>query len=300
MQELMAARALTGAKPEKVEKHLRATARSPHWRNTWLFAAGRLFTEDDYKKDLVLDIVENVDLEPGGPGWLYPAAPELAAHLREDGLSANKPAWERRLLDCTLRILQGPMPEDPRAIGIGLTEAAQTPVYLLRIRNAFLKAFAGEPQSRAIARIIKSFADLGSTIPGELNSISTQASNPTPVDSISNTPDFLPEVRPELIELLDGSQRETLAKAIEEIASIILHMKRSKAFVLAESPNGSEIPATLSLMKDPELCDVFAMYLDGLDPAIWVVRASLALRVAAQTSRYPVGHAFEFEYLPKT
>jgi len=299
MQELMAARALTGAEPEKVRRHLAAIARSPHWRNTWLFAAGRLFSEGDFKKDLVLEIVETIDEDPGSIGWLYPAAPELAAHLLEDGLSVNKPAWERRLLDCTLRVLQGPMPEDPRAFGIGLTVAAENSINRIRIRNAFRKAFSGEPQAVAIANLVKSVADLGSDIPGELQSLEVGTPFVTMSDAkVGKAADLLPAIRPELMELLNQSQQEILMKAIEELGSMAYMQVSRSAVVTAGHPIVDVMHASISLMKDPQLCDAFSMYLDGLDPNDWILRANFALRISAQTSRDPVGHDLQFGYLP--
>lgn len=44
LQELMAAMHLTTASPPPVEARLRLAAANPHWRNAWIFAAGRLFS----------------------------------------------------------------------------------------------------------------------------------------------------------------------------------------------------------------------------------------------------------------
>ena len=58
LQELMAARALINGDDETIRRNLNIAAQSPHWRNTWLFAAGKLFTESDHRRNLVLDVVE--------------------------------------------------------------------------------------------------------------------------------------------------------------------------------------------------------------------------------------------------
>ncbi|MEV0136863.1 hypothetical protein AB0H83_51630 [Dactylosporangium sp. NPDC050688] len=49
LQELMAARAITKAAPDDVVARLRLLGPSAHWRNTWLFAASRIFAEQQYR-----------------------------------------------------------------------------------------------------------------------------------------------------------------------------------------------------------------------------------------------------------
>jgi hypothetical protein len=44
LQELSAARYLTNGEFDDVASRLRSIAASPHWRNTWIFAAGRVFS----------------------------------------------------------------------------------------------------------------------------------------------------------------------------------------------------------------------------------------------------------------
>jgi predicted NACHT family NTPase len=73
LQELMAARALSNDTDERIRSLLSLTAPSPHWRNTWMFAAGRLFFEGPHhRRDLITEIVETIDQRPHWPGWLCP------------------------------------------------------------------------------------------------------------------------------------------------------------------------------------------------------------------------------------
>ena len=111
LQELMAARALSDGTDEQIHQRLHLTAPSPHWRNTWVFVAGRIFTDGpDNRRDLIVEIVESVDKRPGWPGWLCPVGPELASDLLDDGLAATSPKWQRRLIDVALRALTGAAP----------------------------------------------------------------------------------------------------------------------------------------------------------------------------------------------
>ena len=108
LQELMAGRALVMGDDASIRRNLIASACSPAWRNAWLFAAGRLFADSDHRARLVVAIVEHCDSDDLWPGWLYPAAPELAAHMLDDGLAANRPIAQKQLVEVALRCLAGP------------------------------------------------------------------------------------------------------------------------------------------------------------------------------------------------
>jgi hypothetical protein len=136
LQELMAGRALVGGDDGTIAANLRATAPSQHWRNTWLFAAGKLFTEGDHRRAMVLELVERFDTtDRHWPGWLSPIGPTLAAHLLEDGLADTKPAALRALARVALHCLNGPLPDDYYSVGYGLNVAAQHHALHTLIRN---------------------------------------------------------------------------------------------------------------------------------------------------------------------
>jgi hypothetical protein len=168
LQELMAGCALVDGNDDAIRANLTATALSPHWRNTWLFAAGRLFDGSRHRRDLVLDIVEHCDEHGHWPAWLYPAAPELAAYLLEDGLAAAKPNDQRRLIDTALRCLDGPVPQEPQAVALGLRIASSLrKLHSAHIRNAIAAAHATSGQRQAVARILMHYETYGSSpVPG--------------------------------------------------------------------------------------------------------------------------------------
>ena len=65
-QEQMAGRALSNGTDEEIRERLHLTAPGPHWRNAWVFAAGRTFTEGaDSRRDLIVTITETTDKRPG-------------------------------------------------------------------------------------------------------------------------------------------------------------------------------------------------------------------------------------------
>lgn len=126
LQELMAARRLTTGRDEHVLRRLESTAHSPHWRNSWLFAAGRLFAEgQSHRQRDVLDLLSSLDERaPWRLGRVCPIAPTLALELLHDGSAAHSPQWAMELLQVGLRLLQFPTPEQPELVAASLGQIA--------------------------------------------------------------------------------------------------------------------------------------------------------------------------------
>lgn len=109
LQELMAARAMTTGTIEQTVSRLSKIAASPHWRNTFLFAAGRLFFEHQpYQKVAITSLV--LDLDQAAPerlGTVFPVGPGVAAEIVDDGMVAE-PKYLRQLLAHALSALDEP------------------------------------------------------------------------------------------------------------------------------------------------------------------------------------------------
>lgn len=106
LQEYLAARALTRGNDSKVLENLRALVPSAHWRNTWLFAAGRLFDE---RKSLRADLISILrEFDNDNPlSWLVRAGAQLATDLLTDDLAIRSPLYRRLLADHVLDRLNG-------------------------------------------------------------------------------------------------------------------------------------------------------------------------------------------------
>lgn len=181
LQELMAGCELVGGRDEEAFPNLVATACNPHWRNAWLFAAGRLFSGAEHHRALVLEAVERCDREGHWHGWLYPAGPELAADLLDDGLAAGRPTDRRRLIAVALRVLNGPMPLKPGLHAQQLSAATeyggrvQDPIAegmradRLSVRAALSEAFmqGSETVSYAVAANLVAGKRFGTNIPSQ-------------------------------------------------------------------------------------------------------------------------------------
>jgi hypothetical protein len=118
LQELMAAMRLTTGPLTEVIERLRQAAASPHWRNTWIFAAGRLFAiPQSHQHEAVVNLVESVDEGADDRlGNTAPIGPRLALEVIDDGMARSLPKWRERLIAHGLRVLSEPMAADLPAI----------------------------------------------------------------------------------------------------------------------------------------------------------------------------------------
>lgn len=127
LQELMAALAVTTGTIEDAVPRLKRIAASPHWRNTFLFAAGRYFSEPQpHQKQAVTDLILNLDLDaPERLGVVFPVGPQLAAEIIDDGM-ASEPKYRHRLLGHALTALWHPEAFNDAAYARTLMTAAQS------------------------------------------------------------------------------------------------------------------------------------------------------------------------------
>lgn len=287
LQELMAARALTDAVDEEISRRLFATAPSPHWRNTWVFAAGRLFAEGpDHRRDLVVKTVESADAEARWPAWLCPVGPEFAADLLDDGLAATTPKWQRRLIDVALRSLTGPVTRDLLGIARGLTSAAAGN-NLMHIRGALKTAFAGTPQARAVAAEIVRMGEFGSAIPG--------SAQPAPTAEAGSQAH---RGRVESVGSLLGRQLAAIEEspailskvetALTELKGLKLRVKEGALHPIPPDAT-SQWPRTLEALRDPNASLVLDLLCGDLDAGQWQVQELLATAAWPELSRSPVG-----------
>lgn len=114
LQEYMAGLFLTSSTDATVASRLQVISASPHWRNTWLFAAGGLFVRPGaHLQELVVEVIETVDQDAAERlSTSYPAGPRLALDVLDDGMARARPRWLARLVDQALR---------PGAVSLGTT-----------------------------------------------------------------------------------------------------------------------------------------------------------------------------------
>jgi hypothetical protein len=154
LQELMAARALTEGTDDDVLTRLRLTARSPHWRNTWLLAVGSLLLRSERFEKHLVDLLAALDAEPDQLNDRYKSGPALAADILDDNLANGRPAFARALLRHVLIAVDRPSVADvdriARTLNAQADDAVTRNVIFARLGSA---ASAGS-RSRAAAALI--------------------------------------------------------------------------------------------------------------------------------------------------
>lgn len=106
LQEFMAAEAIVDGKDEDVQGRLRAIAPLDHWRNVFLFAAGKIFAERRHLRDTVQVICENLNrTDNDRASGLLLAGSQLALDLLEDGPARKSPEHYRALTSLEVRLL---------------------------------------------------------------------------------------------------------------------------------------------------------------------------------------------------
>lgn len=160
LQELMAAMHFTTGELPAVLERLRLAAPSPHWRNTWIFAAGRLFsTPQEHQHQAIVELVETVDNRADERlGDLVPAGPRLALELIDDGMARSLPRWRERLIAVGVRVLQEPeLADAPIATRILVRFADTGNEQRNSVAEALREALGGLPAARATAGRIQEF-----------------------------------------------------------------------------------------------------------------------------------------------
>ncbi|RKR88436.1 hypothetical protein BDK92_2763 [Micromonospora pisi] len=137
LQELMAAMHLTTGPLDDILDRVRVAAASPYWRNTWLFAAGQLFsTPQRHQHQALVELVETIDATADDRlGGVAPVGPRLALDIIDDGMARSYPRWRDRLIAEAMKVLGEPDPPDLPLIT----------KYLLRFANT------GDDQRAAVA-----------------------------------------------------------------------------------------------------------------------------------------------------
>lgn len=118
LQEFMAAQCLMNGSDEDVRYRLRAIAPAAHWRNVFLFAAGRCFHEKQHLRDSLYTLCGELNESEVGRELeaAILAGSRLALDILEDGALANQPAQLKVFARLALRLLELPPCDDQRRL----------------------------------------------------------------------------------------------------------------------------------------------------------------------------------------
>ncbi|MFC6706296.1 NACHT domain-containing protein [Flexivirga alba] len=285
LQEMMAARALTAGSDDQTIEVLQLLSASPHWRNTVTFCVGRWFTEStDHRKDLVTNTMRIWDTG-SWPGWLCPIAPELAADLLNDGLSASEPRWQEPLVELALRGLEGPVPRDLGSLSAALLSVQGR--LQARVKTTFQAAFAGPPERTAIAQLLAQqddkFAEWRRTRPG----IAT-ADQRHPQEEPTNTGSmgqFLRSVGSPADYDLDATAAWLVEAALDELEALTVPATTKAAI---PKPPNREWPAVQAALDNMDARAALELLIDAGTAIHWPVRSQVAWALWPQLTRHPV------------
>jgi hypothetical protein len=280
---------------DQIRHNLTTAASSPHWRNTWLFAAGRLYTGGDYHRRLVLEIIASCDQRGHWPGWLYQIAPELAADMLDDGMAVTRPNDQRQLVELALRNLDGPVPENPVAIVRGLSAAARNDVeQRLKIREVLGEAAnaVGVRQSVAV-NLLTPGESFGSHIPGvslyDLRRHVDMWRYKAPTGSKVTVGQLLREAFADAGAGDDFPSRQIVEAAMRECDDLVLRRTTFGDLWPESSGKQFECPALYAALDDPEGKLMLEIALGAMQPEDWAGRSLLARAYWSAASRRPVG-----------
>jgi hypothetical protein len=109
LQEFTAAEALMDSIDSQVRARLAAIAPSVHWRNVFLFAAGKCFAERQFLRDMIVGICDQLN-DPASDqlAGATLAGSRLALDILEDGVAREQPNFARSLARLALRLLELP------------------------------------------------------------------------------------------------------------------------------------------------------------------------------------------------
>lgn len=288
LQELMAARALMSASDDQLRDRLVTTAPSPHWRNTWVFVAGAMFTNGpDHRRELVVDVLESVDRGTTWAGWLCPIGPSIAAALLDDGLAIATPNLHRRLVSVVLRAVEGPVPVDLRAVASGLAASASIDdTFRMRIRNALRSALVGTPKAAVTAVFLLVHSKLANGIPeAELRAVEADTpgnSDPVPVGRV---------LRGGLAAMPDPvTATAALTAVIDEVDEVLVPAYGSREIGILGLPRSQSWEGEfVTTVNDPHNGELLELLVGALDPMQWRAAYGLAIVYDTAASRQPVG-----------
>ncbi len=164
LQELMAAKRLTTGTPEAIRGRLAIAAASPHWRNTWIFAAGSIFADPRaHEHESLVDLVEHIDEDaPGRLGSVIPIGPALALDLVDDGMARAYPRFFDRLLMESFKILEAPHLTDPLAVARAFVRASRSDRVRVVIADALRAGLGGSPAAQETSGRVIALLDTAS------------------------------------------------------------------------------------------------------------------------------------------
>ncbi|MFD3580700.1 hypothetical protein [Streptomyces sp. NPDC058644] len=326
LQELMAAHAISEGDDAVVMSRLRLIAHHPHWRNTWLLAAGELLVRSERFERKILDLLKQIDSDPQRLNARYPTAPALAADVLDDNLAAKRPRFERGLIERLLTILDRPPVVHVQRLATTLLRIASTDTYRRLVYDRISSAASAGSARRAASALVleemsREVASHDARLTSMLNAfrglaipqVEMQAIGawlvPLPgfdgsdvhfrvLGRMTHLHDPAPETVPlpvyvgELVERVGSGDKE-----LQVLRSGLAPLSDSR-FYLSGPPPGTAIPVFLpsgpadplvQALQNEDVAASLDLALSALPSTHWTIEAMLGATLKPSQDRHPVG-----------
>ncbi|WP_327640036.1 hypothetical protein OHB24_17160 [Kribbella sp. NBC_00482] len=277
LQEMMAARRITTGELDTVLKRLSLLAPSPHWRNTWLFAAGRLFAEpQSHQHEKLIEMVETLDAAVTDRfSSIAPVGPYLAWDMLDDGMAAARPRWLRRLIDLGMTAIDCPAPqpiEDFAGLVMRMSEFADE--LCGHVEVALKASLIGDSSSRANAAALM----------GAIGTLSKSVTTTVDVRLLSQVkPEPGRSTRPDPIEPWEYFEEVIADLASDAVSSAVAEAATVVRAARTRPTTADELAKLEVAALDPEATELLEVALDRVvrvEPQV----AALCFGVARTTT----------------
>jgi hypothetical protein len=163
IQEFFAARALVSGPDSCVLDRLNSIIAPAHWRNTWLFAAGKAFLDREHIRRNIVSLLIEIDNTDLMRMVVAPGA-DLALDLLEDDIASDEPVLQHTLFRHAFELTKYPPDQDLRRRASVLFQLAENDTYLAGVMERSIdEAIAGTPGQLDAAHAVLESADRGAT-----------------------------------------------------------------------------------------------------------------------------------------
>jgi hypothetical protein len=316
LQELMAAKALTTGDVSQAGERLAVIAGSPHWRNTWLFAAGALFARGDaYNRDALFNLLRKLDRDHDRLGESMPVVPRLAADLLEDGLTNAAPRWRQELLVLALQALDGTTRDSIPALAASFAAAAdQDPRQRLAVNSRLQDACRGTPRQRvtagAVLATVARRASGGDRAVSAAHMFSTRLTDVERKDSAAWLQGQPASPRGEAISVteylmplaqemeMDKAAQEIICEALDDLRTATVERHQRQRLTPAQLSTGPH-PRLMAALDMPETAENLDFLLAIAGDELWAVVDTVLHSLQEEISRRPLADRLN-EHLSKT
>jgi hypothetical protein len=312
MQELMAANALTTGNDTQILRALQIVAHHPHWRNTWLLAAGRVFKDRDHLHGALLDVVTACDQRSGGLHEAVRTSPMLACNVLDDGFASRVPSTRRAYVRVALTCLDGFPDFRFGEVALALSLACNAEDLESVFSTLALALDAGglrQVNASLLLRSLRTHAPLKSdfvvrnhALPEEAKQTLSEWFAPSDGRRVPYKQDgrsggqtirslLVSELEREEMFGLDVARSKTLLSCLDPFSNVDVYMDREfgDAVVSVDRSKPIVFEGLSAAIRDPDVEAALTLMLTSLGSEMWPVRATVQQCLRPIIARRPVG-----------